>query len=91
MTSGSSGRMASRGRSIRVQVVPYSGDEPLQLECKAFLNAIATRVPPGERRAKCLRRLRGAYCGAASLMTQGQPVYLQMRRRDLRPFTRLRR
>ena len=56
--------------------VAFAPDEPLKLECQAFLSAIATREPPltdGESGFKVLRILQAAQ---RSLVTNGQPVLL---------------
>lgn len=56
--------------------VPYPQDEPLRLECEAFLRAIATREPPLTDGASGLRVLRVLQAAQRSLVTNGQPVHL---------------
>jgi predicted dehydrogenase len=56
--------------------VAFSPEEPLKVECRAFLDAILTREPPltdGESGARTLRILQAAQ---RSLVTNGQPVLL---------------
>jgi predicted dehydrogenase len=56
--------------------IPYPQDEPLRLECEAFLRAIATRRPPltdGESGTRTLRVLQAAQ---RSLIMNGEPVSL---------------
>ena len=56
--------------------VAFSADEPLRLECQAFLEAIATRQPPitdGESGLDVLRVLQAAQ---QSLMMNGQQITL---------------
>lgn len=56
--------------------VPFSTDEPLRLECQAFLRAIDTRVPPVTDGQSGLRVLRVLQAAQRSLVTNGQPVNL---------------
>jgi predicted dehydrogenase len=56
--------------------VPFSTDEPLRLECQAFLQAIDTRVPPVTDGQSGLRVLRVLQAAQRSLVTNGQPVNL---------------
>lgn len=56
--------------------VPYAQDEPLRLECEAFLRAITTREPPLTDGASGLRVLRVLQAAQRSLVTNGQPVHL---------------
>ena len=58
--------------------VAFANDEPLRLECQAFLNAIATRQPPitdGESGVQVLKVLQAAQ---RSLITNGDTVALPM-------------
>lgn len=60
------------------EVVDFAPDEPLRLECQAFLDAVATRRPPltdGESGLQVLRVLQAAQ---RSLVTNGQAVALPM-------------
>ncbi|MDW8403890.1 Gfo/Idh/MocA family oxidoreductase [Chloroflexus sp.] len=56
--------------------VPYPADEPLRLECEAFLAAIQTRRPPLTDGRSGLRVLRVLQAAQQSLVTNGQPVHL---------------
>jgi len=58
--------------------VPYAPDEPLRLECQAFLDAIASRKPPLTDSASALRVLRVLQAAQRSLVTQGQPVQMPL-------------
>lgn len=64
-----------RGEGI---CVPYPTDEPLRLECEAFLQAITTRRPPLSDGQSGLRVLRVLQAAQRSLITNGQPVHLPM-------------
>lgn len=58
------------------EVVSFAPDEPLRLECQAFLAAIATRQPPitdGESGLQVLKVLQAAQ---RSLVMNGEPVAL---------------
>jgi len=58
--------------------VPFSLDEPLRLECQAFLKAIATRQPPltdGRSGVQVLKVLQAAQ---RSLVMNGEPVTLNV-------------
>jgi len=58
--------------------VPFAGDEPLCLECQAFLSAIETRRPPltdGESGLQVLKVLEAAQ---RSLVMNGEPVTLPL-------------
>jgi len=57
------------------ELVAFADDEPLRLECEAFLDAIATREPPVTRGESGLRVLQAAQ---RSLVTHGEPVRLPM-------------
>jgi predicted dehydrogenase len=56
--------------------VMFSNDEPLLLECQAFLNAIATRRPPVTDGASGLRVLQILQAAQRSLVMNGEPVTL---------------
>jgi len=56
------------------QEVPFAQDEPLRLECMAFLEAIKTRVPPLTDGVSGLRVLRVLQAAQRSLITNGEPV-----------------
>lgn len=60
------------------QLVSYAADEPLKLECQAFLDAIATRQPPLTDGHSGLRVLRVLQAAQRSLITHGQAVNLPM-------------
>ncbi len=62
-----------RGEGQRIE---YAPDEPLRLECEAFLTAIRTRVAPITESESALKVLRVLQAGQRSLITQGQPVML---------------
>jgi len=58
--------------------VPFPGDEPLRLECQAFLTAMTTRQPPltdGHSGVQVLRVLQAAQ---RSLVMNGEPVTLNV-------------
>lgn len=58
--------------------IPFAADEPLRLECQAFLEAVTTRQPPltsGESGAEVLKVLQAAQ---RSLVTGGEAVTLPM-------------
>lgn len=56
--------------------VEFAKDEPLRLECQAFLNAIATRVPPLTDGGSGQRALQVLGAAQRSLMLNGEPVTL---------------
>jgi predicted dehydrogenase len=58
------------------QAVDFAPDEPLRLECQAFLAAIASRQPPLTDAASGLRVLQVLEAAQRSLVTGGQPVSL---------------
>jgi predicted dehydrogenase len=58
--------------------VPYSADEPLRLECQAFLSAITSRQPPLTDGASGLRVLKVLQAAQRSLVMNGEPVSLPM-------------
>lgn len=64
-----------RGEGTRIT---YGDDEPLRLECQAFLDAVSTRRAPLTDGASALRVLRVLQGAQRSLITQGQPVQLPM-------------
>jgi predicted dehydrogenase len=58
------------------QEVAFAADEPLRLECQAFLSAIASRQPPLTDGESGLRVLRVLQAAQRSLVTNGEPVSL---------------
>jgi predicted dehydrogenase len=58
--------------------VPYSADEPLRMECQAFLSAIESRMPPLTDGYSGLRVLKVLQAGQRSLVMNGEPVTLPM-------------
>jgi predicted dehydrogenase len=56
----------------------FASDEPLRLECLAFLDSIGTRQAPRTDADSALRVLRVLEAAQRSLVTQGQPVALPM-------------
>ncbi|MFN0247158.1 MAG: Gfo/Idh/MocA family protein [Kofleriaceae bacterium] len=58
--------------------IPYANDEPLKLECNAFLDAIRTRQAPITDGNSALRVLRVLQAAQRSLVTQGHPVQLPL-------------
>jgi predicted dehydrogenase len=58
--------------------IAYAADEPLRLECQAFLAAIASRAAPLTDGASALRVLRVLQAAQRSLVTQGHPVMLPL-------------
>jgi predicted dehydrogenase len=58
--------------------VPYSADEPLRLECQAFLSAIESRMPPLTDGHSGLRVLKVLQAAQRSLVMNGEPVTLPM-------------
>jgi predicted dehydrogenase len=59
-------------------VIPYAADEPLRLECQAFLDAIASRQAPVTDGHSALRVLRVLQAAQRSLVTQGHPVIMPL-------------
>jgi predicted dehydrogenase len=57
-------------------LVPFAEDEPLQLECQAFLNAVRTRQPPVTDGYSGLRVLQVLQSAQRSLVMNGEPVTL---------------
>jgi predicted dehydrogenase len=62
-----------------VTKLDYANDEPLRMECQAFVEAIRTRVPPLTDGHNGLAVLEVLCAAQRSLMTQGQPVQLPIR------------
>ena len=58
--------------------VPFSRDEPLRLECQAFLSAMETRRPPLTDGPSGLRVLKVLQAAQRSLVMNGEPVTLSM-------------
>jgi predicted dehydrogenase len=58
--------------------VPFSSDEPLRLECQAFLTAMETRVSPLTDGCSGLRVLEVLQAAQRSLVMNGEPVSLPM-------------
>ncbi|MCX6361559.1 MAG: Gfo/Idh/MocA family oxidoreductase [Armatimonadetes bacterium] len=56
--------------------VPYASDEPLRLECRAFLEACRTRTPPLTDGQSGLRALKVLQAAERSLVMNGEPVAL---------------
>lgn len=59
------------------ELVPYDRDEPLRLECMAFLDAMATGVPPLTDGLSGLRVLEVLSAAQQSLMHNGERVHLK--------------
>jgi predicted dehydrogenase len=57
--------------------VPFAADEPLRLECEAFLRAIETRMPPLTDGRSGLRVLEVLGAAQRSLMLNGEPVTIR--------------
>ncbi len=62
-----------KGEGVKIE---YSADEPLRLECQAFLNSIQTRQSPITDGHSGLRVLRILQAAQSSLITHGQPVQI---------------
>ena len=62
--------------------IAFAPDEPLRLECEAFLRSIATREPPLTDGASGYRALTILQAAQRSLVTNGQPVLLDRLRSD---------
>ncbi len=58
------------------QEVPFKPEEPLRLECQAFIRAVETREPPLTDGRSGLRVLRVLQAAQRSLMTNGDPITL---------------
>ncbi len=56
--------------------IAFGNDEPLRVECQAFLDAIESRIPPLTDGQSGLRVLRVLQAAQRSLVTNGQPVSL---------------
>jgi len=69
-----------RGAPIPVkgegQAIDFATDEPLRLECQAFLTAILTRCPPITDGESGLRALKVLQAAQRSLVMNGEPVTL---------------
>jgi predicted dehydrogenase len=64
-----------KGESTKID---YPSDEPLKLECQAFLDAMKTRKPPLTDGESGLRVVRVLEAAQRSLIMQGQPVILPL-------------
>ena len=58
------------------QEVAFAAEEPLRLECQAFIRAIETRETPLTDGSSGLRVLRVLQAAQRSLMTNGEPITL---------------
>jgi len=58
--------------------VPFARDEPLRLECQAFLAALSTRCPPVTDGLSGLRVLKVLQAAQRSLVMNGEPVQLPL-------------
>jgi predicted dehydrogenase len=58
--------------------IPFPDDEPLRLECQAFLSAMGTRQPPLTDGASGVRVLKVLQAAQRSLVMNGEPVALPM-------------
>lgn len=58
------------------ELVPFAADEPLRLECEAFLTAMHTRRPPITDGESGLRTLKVLQAAQRSLVMNGEPVTL---------------
>lgn len=58
--------------------VPFASDEPLRLECQAFLAALHTRRPPVTDGPSGLRVLKVLQAAQRSLVMNGEPVQLPL-------------
>ena len=58
--------------------VPFADEEPLRLECQAFLEALATRRPPVTDGRSGLRVLQVLQAAQRSLVMNGEPVSLPL-------------
>ncbi len=58
--------------------VAFAGDEPLRVECEAFLGAIATRKPPLTDGHSGVRVLKVLQAAQRSLVMNGEPVQLPL-------------
>jgi predicted dehydrogenase len=60
------------------QEVAYAADEPLRLECQAFLSAVATRQPPLTDGRSGMRVLKVLQAAQRSLVMNGEPISLPL-------------
>lgn len=60
------------------ELVDFAADEPLRLECQAFLRAIETRQAPITDGASGVRVLKVLQAGQRSLVMNGEPVALPL-------------
>jgi predicted dehydrogenase len=60
------------------ELVSFAPDEPLRLECEAFLHAMATRTPPVTDGESGLRVLNVLQAAQRSLVMNGEPVQLPL-------------
>jgi predicted dehydrogenase len=58
------------------QEVPFAAEEPLWLECQAFIRAVETREPPLTDGPSGLQVLRVLQAAQRSLITNGEPITL---------------
>jgi predicted dehydrogenase len=63
-----------KGEGIRIE---YPADEPLRLECEAFLEAIRSRRPPLTGAASALAVMRVLQAAQTSLASNGTPVQVR--------------
>lgn len=61
------------------EIVPFVMDEPLRLECQAFLDAIVTRQTPITDGESGLRTLKVLQAAQRSLVMNGEPVTLPIK------------
>jgi predicted dehydrogenase len=62
----------------RGEDVPFASDEPLRLECQAFLDALSTRRPPITDGVSGLRVLKVLQAAQRSLIMNGEPVQVPL-------------
>lgn len=60
------------------QKVGFPADEPLRLECQAFLSAMASRQPPLTDGVSGVQVLKVLQVAQRSLVTNGEPVCLPL-------------
>jgi predicted dehydrogenase len=58
------------------EAIEFAADEPLRLECQAFLDALATRQPPITDGLSGLRVLQVLQAAQRSLVMNGEPISL---------------
>lgn len=63
--------------------VPFSQQEPLRLECEAFIRAVTTRVPPVTDGQSGLHVLAVLQAAQRSLVLNGQPIQLPLDNLDV--------